>query len=620
MRLVFDIEGNGLLKTVDTIWMVCATDLNTGIEYDFCDYNSGCKPLYEFRYMFNQAEYLIGHYILGYDIAALEKVLGWKPNPKTKFKDTMIMSQVLNYNRFMRFKRGQMQAVHNLETWGEHFGIPKPEHEDWLNYSDDMLYRCRQDRLITIKTHQQLCAELITVAEKKPQIKQSLRNEQDVLKFCTEASIKGWPFDKEGAVNILDSIQADMSVIERSLVPLLPLKVKQLDKGPKLPKWIKSGHYDAHTARYFNIEPEEGLADFPLVMGPYSRIEFQTPDMGNIDSVKELLTSIGWEPDDWQWKRIGMAFEKGSAKLTTSSLLPLGEVGKMVDDYYTLRSRYAIVDGWAKNCVNGRVYGDCFTIATPTGRARHNGIVNVPGAEAVYGKAIRQLFTSSPGKVIIGADSSGNQMRAFCHYLKNDEYTKEVLDGDVHTKNMEILQEVVPATTRKLAKPFLYAFLFGGGSEKLALIIVGKRDKKIGKKLKDIFIAKIPGLGELITKITRVYDNTLEREGSAWIPGLDGRKVFVDSPHKALNYLLQSFEAITCKAAVAMLMKRLDEENIPWEPRIFYHDEVEFEVDECNEERARLIAKECFREAPKQFGAMIMDGEAKSGKTWYDVH
>ena len=94
----------------------------------------------------------------------------------------------------------------------------------------------------------------------------------------------------------------------------------------------------------------------------------------------------------------------------------------------------------------------------------------------------------------------------------------------------------------------------------------------------------------------------------------------MDSKHKALNYLLQSCEAITCKAAVAMLMDELDKANIPWEPRIFYHDEVEFEVPEQYAEQAAVIAKMCFREAPKQFGVMIMDGEAKIGNNWFDVH
>lgn len=163
-------------------------------------------------------------------------------------------------------------------------------------------------------------------------------------------------------------------------------------------------------------------------------------------------------------------------------------------------------------------------------------------------------------------------------------------------------------------------FLFGGGSEKLGLILTGKRDAKIGKKCKEIFVEKVEGLKELTKKINRVYNRTLETEGSAWIPALDGRKVYVDSPHKCLNYLLQSFEAITCKAAVAMSMDMLEAEGIPYNPLIWYHDEHELEVPEQFEERTKEIMKYAYREAPKLLGAMIMDGEAKSGNNWYDVH
>ena len=456
MRTVFDIEANGLYKQADRIWMLCGEDINTGITYDYCDYNSGCKPLKEFKWLLDESEVIIGHFILGYDLPMLKKVFGWEPRKSQRIQDTLVMSQVLNYNRFYNGK-------HNLETWGEHFGIPKPEHENWMEYSDEMLHRCRTDRTINVKVYKQLSAEFKTLVAKKPPglatIGQSLRNEQDVLKFCTEASISGWPFDKPAAEIVMADIQKEMNEVEEAIEPLLRLQVKAVDKGPKEPKWVANGKYSVVTARMFDINPEEGLADFPLVMGSFSRIEFTKPGMGQLDAVKELLYSIGWEPDDWNWKRVGQAFIKGEPKLTTTSLLPLGEVGVAIDKYYTLRSRYALVKGWVENCIDGRVFGDCFTIATPTGRARHNGIVNVPGGDekTLFGKRIRQLFIATPGYKIIGADSSGNQMRAFCHYRKNDEYTEEVVNGDVHTKNMLVLQEVVPATTRKLAKPFLYA-------------------------------------------------------------------------------------------------------------------------------------------------------------------
>jgi DNA polymerase I len=161
--------------------------------------------------------------------------------------------------------------------------------------------------------------------------------------------------------------------------------------------------------------------------------------------------------------------------------------------------------------------------------------------------------------------------------------------------------------------------LFGAGDEKVSLTVTGKRDKKLGEKIKKEFAKKIPGFSELLTKIEETYKRT-KIGGNAFIPGLDGTKVYIDSQHKALNYLLQKFESVTCKSSVAYCMKRLDEEGIPWEPLIFYHDEIEFEVPEQYSERAAEIAKEAFREAAKEFDVFILDGEAKIGNNWLEVH
>lgn len=35
MRLVFDIETNGLYDTADTIWCICAKDIDTGEKYEW---------------------------------------------------------------------------------------------------------------------------------------------------------------------------------------------------------------------------------------------------------------------------------------------------------------------------------------------------------------------------------------------------------------------------------------------------------------------------------------------------------------------------------------------------------------------------------------------------------
>ena len=681
-RLLFDIEGNGLLRVIRKLWMWVSADLDTGdwwvfdsylyadpqlgaevtpfklqdgvvvsepFELDLATFTGNAYSYVRPKLRLQRVELedgcycylgryedlvpwleamegddtpltLIGHFISGFDLPALWKLLGYQPHKTTRVRDTMIQSQVLNYKRFG-------MKGHSLKVWGQHLGNLKVEHEDWSQWSVDMVRRCWQDVGVNIEVYDTLLNELNTKAQKHPLLLKSIRNEQEVTTFCGLAELGGWPFDSEGCKKLLNEIYDQMLAIELQVTPMLKPQIKIIDKEPREAKTLKgNGCYNVQTCRYFEVEPEAALLAVPPIDGPFQRIEFIEPTLGSLEPVKELLDSLGWVPDDWNWKR-GEGGEpiRGAPKLTTTSLLPLGPVGEALDKYYTLRSRHQILSGWLEEVQpDGTLHGSCFTIATPTGRARHSGIVNVPSAdgESLYGAEIRKLFVAPDGWTIVGADSSGNQMRAFCHYLGNAEYTNEVLNGDVHTANMKILQLEVPSTTRKKAKPFLYAFLFGAGNEKLGLILVGSRDARIGKRAKETFTSKTPGLKELTGRILKQLDSARMRTGEMWLTAIDGRMIFVDSKHKALNYLLQSCEAVTCKAALSMFISRMSEEHpeIPYMPLIFYHDEFEVATPDRYAEIVRVIAKECFRDAPKEFGVVIMDGESKAGASWYDVH
>ena len=274
------------------------------------------------------------------------------------------------------------------------------------------------------------------------------------------------------------------------------------------------------------------------------------------------------------------------------------------------------MQGWIANTdADGRLRGDMFTIATPTGRARHKIVVNVPSPKASWGEQMRALFGCEEGYKVVGADSSGNQFRALCHYIKDEEFTNEVINGDVHQKNADIL-----GCARSTAKPWIYAFLFGAGLEKLGLILTGKRDSKAGRESRDKFAKAIPGFKKLTDRLVEIVKISEAKEMRASIPALDGRRIYLDSGHKALNYLLQSAEGITCKAAVAYTMDKFKEEGIDARPLIFYHDEMQWAVKNEHTERASEIMAESFREAPKWYGVTCMDGEALVGNNWFETH
>ena len=178
------------------------------------------------------------------------------------------------------------------------------------------------------------------------------------------------------------------------------------------------------------------------------------------------------------------------------------------------------------------------------------------------------------------------------------------------------IEHVVP---RSVAKRILYAFLFGASGGKLWSYVFGIQDKTKGNKLKDGFLQAVPGFKSLIDKLKRIFEST-KQYGDGYIPSIAGNRVYVDSLHKLLVYLLQSCEKATCSAALMITMEKLEAEGIPYQPCIFMHDEIDFLVPVEFAERAKEIGKIAFQDGPKLFGVTIMDGEGKMGDSWYDVH
>jgi DNA polymerase I-like protein with 3'-5' exonuclease and polymerase domains len=235
------------------------------------------------------------------------------------------------------------------------------------------------------------------------------------------------------------------------------------------------------------------------------------------------------------------------------------------------------------------------------------------------------LFRCKPGWKLIGCDSAGNQARGLAHYLGNADFIHTLLHGDIHQYNADVLTAVLKSmgidhvVKRSIAKRILYAFLFGASGAKLWSYIFGTTDPKQGNKLKAGFLKAVPGFADLIKKLENIYGKT-SQYGEGYIPSIAGNRIYVDSFHKLLVYLLQSCEKATCSAAIMLTMERLEAEGIPYIPCIFMHDEEDFQVPEEFAERAAEIGKQAFRDGPKLFGVEIMDGDAKIGNSWYDVH
>nr|WP_237684058.1 DNA polymerase [Pseudaminobacter soli] len=253
----------------------------------------------------------------------------------------------------------------------------------------------------------------------------------------------------------------------------------------------------------------------------------------------------------------------------------------------------------------------------------------VYGRAGNYGWECRNLFQAPVLNGhqwwLMGCDLSGIELRCFGHHLARwDEgsYLEVVLNGDVHTTN----QQAAGLPTRDNAKTFIYATLYGGGDAKIGSIVCppGTPEKIMaarGKELKAKFQQGVPAYRELMRWVAKQA-----RQG--WMPGLDGRKLWVKSPHSALNLLLQSDGALIAKKWVCLYVEYMEDAGyrFGWDGDFtlcaWVHDEIQ---SACRTkeiaEHAAEIAKRAAADAGHHFNYVApVDAEAKIGLTWAQTH
>lgn len=617
MKLVFDIECDALLNDVTKMHILVAHDLDSNKRFEFLEGDFGWKKL------FDEATLVVGHNIIGFDLAVLQKLFGYKYSGR--IHDTLLFSQILD---FMRFG----YDGHSLERWGVELGFPKIEFNEWSVYSEEMRVYCNGDVDLVMRVYDRLIEEYGKAVT--PRLKNFIANEHKAAIWQQQAELSGWPVNVPEMLRVHAEIGAELEKITNTLTPLLGQKLVFLDKEKgevkhKSMRYTKDGLFNLTDANYFGFDPMDVyFLDNPVV-GPYCRVKVKDLSLSSSDDVKLFLHRNNWEPTEWNFKKLpDGSREKTSPKITEDSLEFLGGDGALYSRYTKIAARYGVLSGWLSSVKDGRLHGDSMIIGTPSMRLRHSVIANIPTAESVYGKEFRSFFTCLPGWTLVGCDSSGNQARGLAYYLGDDEFTNQLLHGDIHQHNANILTEIVRTlpgvdadfvVPRGVAKRILYAFLFGASGKKMWMYIFNYSDDKLGNILKERFTTAVPGLQTLMARLRAMFAST-RKMGYGYIMSIADNKIYVDSFHKLLVYLLQATEKATCSAALALTMDRLEAEGIPYIPNIFYHDEIDFMVPDEYAQRAAEIGKEAFREGPKQYGINIMDGEAKIGHNWLEIH
>ena len=572
-RIVLDIEANGLNPT--RIWCIVCQDIDTGAVSHYTPHELSDFSL-------EGITEIIGHNILGYDVPVLERLLGLDFTG-IKLTDTLVMSRLFNPTR---------DGGHSLKAWGERLGNLKGDFTDFYTYSDEMLEYCINDVAVNVKAYTRL------MVESKGFSPESIQLEMEVHSIISEQVSNGWLLDEKKAFMLLAElkekmIEAEDKVRER-FTPLPVWVEKNYPKNPTKKDGTEAAIMAKHRDKGYHYDDSfsYGVFEYPIF------------NLGSRQQIGRYLIHYGWTPKEFT--------ETGKPKVDEKVLegVDIPEA-VLIKDFLLLQKRVGMVLSWVESVGNdGRVHGYVNPIGAQTNRMSHSSpnVAQVPAAYSLYGKECRECWIVPEGYKLVGCDASGLELRMLAHYLKDDDYTYQVLDGDIHTYNMNM----AGLSSRDQAKTFIYAFLYGGGDAKIGDIVGGS--SKQGKQIKRTFFNSIPALETLITQVKRASNR-------GFLRGLDGRKIWVKSEHSAPNYLLQSAGAIVMKQALVLLYRAAKEENLDFKLIGNIHDEFELEVKEGQEHIIARMAEDSIRQAGIYLKMNCpLDAEAKIGDNWYQCH
>lgn len=552
MRLLLDIE-----TTLDhsKIWCVVTKDLDTNEVKIWKEANDLSEYI-------KAASLIVAHNGIAFDFHLLKKL--WKCQITLKrVEDTLVLSRLLNPS---------LEGGHSLNNLGKLLGVQKIEFNDFnleAHTLDEMIEYCVQDVEVLHKVYSYLKYEL----KRQDFSIKSQELEHEIQAIIAQQERNGFKFNEQAAMQLLAEFKTRLEAITVEMQSIFPPK-------------ITAGRTHKTTGR--------PLSDIVEDFNPGSRKQ-----------IAERLIEKGWKPSKFT--------EKGSVIVDETTLEGLDfPEAKAIAEYLMLQKRIAQIESWIEAIqVDGRVHGKVITNGAVTGRMTHHSpnMAQVPNSSAIYGLECRDLWIVEKGCKLVGIDASGLELRMLAHYMNDNEYTNEVVSGDIHTAN----QKAAGLETRSQAKTFIYAFLYGAGAAKIGSVVGGT--SKEGQKLIINFLRNTPQLKRLRERVSEAFT------ARGVLLGLDGRKLLVRSEHSALNTLLQGAGAIAMKQALVFLHKDLTKQKIPFKLVANVHDEWQIEVPEKYAEQVGQSGVTAITDAGVEFKMNCpLTGEYKIGDTWKQTH
>jgi DNA polymerase I len=653
--IIFDLETNGFLDQMDRIHSLVAKNPETGETWSCSSNTLDVKDTISQVLM--KADTIVGHNIIKFDIPAIQKIYPWF-KPKGEVLDTMILARLFwpdikhkddeSFRMNQSFMPRKLRGSYKLEAFGYRMGILKDEYSGgWEEWNETMQRYCEQDVVVTEALYKKALVrwgkvpawlEAQLPATYTPWSDECVELEHQVQYIIARQENWGFAFDERSAVDLYAKLSSRREELRIELCKAFPPFMRKKGK-PLVPK------RDMPSRGY-----KKGVPFQKMVL-----VDFNPAN--NHHLIDRLKVVRGWIPTEFT--------ENGQPKIDDSiiSRLPYPEA-PLISEYLLVQKRISQLaegdEAWLKKVKNGRIHGGVVPLGAVTRRMTHLGpnLAQVPSCDVPYGPECRGLFRASRGYLLCGADADSLELRLLAGYMAaydGGEYIEVVLKGDKkigtdnHSVNCRALgmdpkkEYDVDGTMlpgRSIAKTWFYAFIYGGGAEKLGWIMgyrgdpnnpkhwginkrTGAREdaiaKKAGAKSKKDFMTNLPALGQL----SEAVQARLRQVG--YLKALDGGKLYCRAMHSALNTLLQSAGAIVMKKALVILDQSLQREGFTpgceYEFVVNVHDEFQIDVKPEHIGKVKQLAEDSIRLAGEHYKFRCpLAGNADEGSTWAQTH
>jgi DNA polymerase I-like protein with 3'-5' exonuclease and polymerase domains len=609
---VFDIETDGFNAT--KIHVLSWEDDQGNVRHTH-DYDT-------MRNFFEESKMLIGHYIVGFDLKQVYKILGIKV--KARRVDTLAISWYLNHHR----------SKHGLESYGEDYGVPKPVITDWDSLTpQEYAHRCDEDVRINSRLWRELDSKLNKLYPNEADKWRLIDYLTFKMDCIAEQEDLQWKLDVEKAKGHLEEWEKlKDKKVEQLAEAMPPIKNYSMRSRPKV--WLKKdGSLSSKAQDWVELCREHMMPDTTQTLSVYTG-----QDRGNPNSpqqVKDWLYSLGWEPTTWKYtrnkvtgdeKKVEQVRKDGELCESVRRLSSKDKAVDILDGLSVLSHRIAVLKGMVKHESDGYVQA---TVAgfTNTMRFRHaTPLVNLPSVDKPYGKEIRGCLTCPDGMILCGADMVSLEDTTKRHYMKPldpdyvEEMSKEGFDPhldlakhsgvvtqediDKHNSGERSLKEL-----RKNYKVVNYSATYGVGAPKLARE-TGMSVKE-AKSLLDAFWSRN-------WSVQRVAEglSTKELFGGMWLYNpVSGFWYSLRSEKDRFSTLNQSTGVYCFDSWVALCRK----EGIKVIGQ--FHDEIIALIKSGEEEETYKLMKDCISKLNTKLKLNVdLDVSPQFGKTYADIH